>query len=53
MGKPGPRQAISFTIDETYFMEWVNRGFDALAQFLACHRAFDAWLDEHHRKEPA
>ena len=40
-------------IDEKWFAEWFEHGYQELGEYLARHAAFDAWCSEHDQKEPA
>lgn len=48
-----PADKRDVQIDERFIPEWVEQGFLLFAQLLTDHAKFDAWLEEHGRKETA
>lgn len=48
-----PAEQRDVQVDERFIPEWVEQGFQLFAQLLNAHAKFDAWLEEHGRKERA
>lgn len=40
-------------VDERFIPEWVEQGLILFGQLLTRHAKFDAWCEEHGRKEEA